>query len=334
MTTLADFANYVTDKIKSTSISLEQYVTTDSLIQNKRGRKHAENLPPNSCTLTHFRKRDVLISNIRPYLKKIWQADSDGGCSCDVLVFRAKINHSPEYLFAALMQNDFFKHVMKGAKGSKMPRGDKNQIMRFNILTEPKSEKIIGDFIVNIETILSLIRSINHNLEAMAKQLYDYWFVQFDFPNEDGKPYKSSGGKMVWNEKLKRKIPECWNVVSLFDGVSVQYGFPFSTDLFTEQLTTVPIVRIRDIVDNTISIYSKEDTDEKYRLNRGDIIIGMDGNFHINYWHSDTAFLNQRCVRLRVNNESPISALQTLYDVKPYIKAKETSDEWSSLHKL
>ena len=56
---------------------------------------------------------------------------------------------------------------------------------------------------------------LNHNLEAMAKQLYDYWFVQFDFPDENGMPYKSSGGKMVWNEKLKREIPEGWNVVLL-----------------------------------------------------------------------------------------------------------------------
>ena len=53
---------------------------------------------------------------------------------------------------------------------------------------------------------------VNHNLEAMAKQLYDYWFVQFDFPDENGKPYKSIGGKMVWNEKLKMEIPEGWCV--------------------------------------------------------------------------------------------------------------------------
>lgn len=56
---------------------------------------------------------------------------------------------------------------------------------------------------------------LNHNLEEMAKQLYDYWFVQFDFPDENGKPYKSNGGKMIWNEKLKREIPEGWNVVPL-----------------------------------------------------------------------------------------------------------------------
>ena len=65
--------------------------------------------------------------------------------------------------------------------------------------------------------IFGLISPINHNLAAMAKQLYDYWFVQFDFPNQDGKPYKSNGGKMVWNEKLKREIPEGWNAKRIDD---------------------------------------------------------------------------------------------------------------------
>ena len=65
---------------------------------------------------------------------------------------------------------------------------------------------------------------LNHNLEAMAKQLYDYWFVQFDFPDENGKPYKSSGGKMVWNEKLKREVPEGWNVTKVKDIASTYSG--------------------------------------------------------------------------------------------------------------
>ena len=71
--------------------------------------------------------------------------------------------------------------------------------------------------------------AINDNLEAMAKQLYDYWFVQFDFPNEEGKPYKSSGGKMVWNEKLKREIPEGWRVVYLADFANIKNGATPST---------------------------------------------------------------------------------------------------------
>lgn len=70
----------------------------------------------------------------------------------------------------------------------------------------------IGNIFSDIDRKICLNRTINHNLEAMAKQLYDYWFVQFDFPNEDGKPYKSSGGAMVWNEEFKRVIPVGWNV--------------------------------------------------------------------------------------------------------------------------
>ena len=168
----------------------------------------------------------------------------------------------------------------------------------------------------------------------MAKQLYDYWFVQFDFPNEEGKPYKSSGGKMVWNEKLKREIPKGWGVKSIFDELFVQYGFPFSTENFTEEETNVPVVRIRDILDNTVSTYSNEDTDEKYRLNEADLLIGMDGNFHMNYWIDNVAYLNQRSVRLRAKSDSTVSIVQTRFDIAPYIKAKEQRAKGSTVGHL
>ena len=83
---------------------------------------------------------------------------------------------------------------------------------------EDISESIQNNIVAilqGLERKIAINRQINQNLEAMAKQLYDYWFVQFDFPNENGKPYKSSGGKMVWNEKLKREIPKGWNVLKL-----------------------------------------------------------------------------------------------------------------------
>ncbi|GJG37533.1 hypothetical protein PRLR5107_26860 [Prevotella lacticifex] len=100
---LSDIAEYVTERVNSKSITLNQYVTTDSLLQNKRGRQTAQNLPPMTCALTRYCKGDILISNIRPYLKKIWLADSDGGCSTDVLAFRTKNGHSPNYLYALLI---------------------------------------------------------------------------------------------------------------------------------------------------------------------------------------------------------------------------------------
>ena len=168
----------------------------------------------------------------------------------------------------------------------------------------------------------------------MAKQLYDYWFVQLDFPNEEGKPYKSSGGKMVWNDKLKREIPEGWSAKSIFDEMSVQYGFPFYTDDFTEEVTNIPVVRIRDILDNTISAYSHEETDDKYRLNETDLLIGMDGNFHMNYWIDNFAYLNQRSVRLRSKQNSNVSVVQARYDIEPYIKAKEQRAKGSTVGHL
>lgn len=213
---LNDIAEFVTDKISSSSISLDRYVTTDSLLQNRRGRETAQNLPPMPCALTHYRQGDVLVANIRPYLKKVWYADSEGGCSSDVLVFRAKNGHCSSFLYTVLMQDAFFNYAMSGAKGSKMPRGDKDQIMRYELPTlTPMEEENIGNMMVDIMSKINVNRQINDNLEAMAKQLYDYWFVQFDFPNEDDKPYKSSGGAMIWNERLKREIPIGWTCCSI-----------------------------------------------------------------------------------------------------------------------
>ena len=224
MTKLSSIADYVTDKISSNDIALREYVTTDCILQNKKGREIATNLPPQSCCLTCYQRGDVLIANIRPYLKKVWFADIDGGASSDVLVFRAKEGHSPSFLYAVLLQDSFFDYVMQGAKGSKMPRGDKEQILRYEMPTLSCSEESIGTFFLNLDQKIRLNEQINQNLEAMAKQLYDYWFVQFDFPNEEGKPYKSSGGNMVWNEKLKRNIPIGWNNGTLIDIANITMG--------------------------------------------------------------------------------------------------------------
>ena len=334
MTKLSSIADYVTDKISSNDIALREYVTTDCILQNKKGREIATNLPPQSCCLTRYQHGDVLIANIRPYLKKVWFADIDGGASSDVLVFRAKEGHSPSFLYAVLLQDSFFDYVMQGAKGSKMPRGDKEQILRYEMPTLSCSEESIGTFFLNLDYKIQLSEQINQNLEAMAKQLYDYWFVQFDFPNEEGKPYKSSGGAMVWNEKLKREIPQGWDIFPLFDAISVQYGFPFATEQFTDEITNIPIVRIRDILEGTTSAYSFENTDEKYCLNEGDVLVGMDGNFHMNFWHNNIAYLNQRCVRMRPYRDSSISSIQIYYNIQLYIKAKEQNAKGSTVGHL
>ena len=128
---LNDIAYFVEDKISSENIKLDQYVTTDSLLQNKKGRTFAQNLPPQKCSLVHFKKGDVLLGNIRPYLKKIWYANIEGGCSQDVLVLRAKNNLESKFLYALLMQDSFFDYEMKATKGSKMEPTEKVPITAF-----------------------------------------------------------------------------------------------------------------------------------------------------------------------------------------------------------
>ena len=100
------------------------------------------------------------------------------------------------------------------------------------LLPSLAEQKRIGKIFTSLDKKIELNHKINQNLEAMAKQLYDYWFVQFDFPNEEGKPYKSSGCKMVWNEKLKRYIPKGWNI-SLIKEIAATYsgGTPKSTNI-------------------------------------------------------------------------------------------------------
>ena len=202
------------------------------------------------------------------------------------------------------------------------------------LLPEIEEQKRIASVLQKLDTKIKLNCQINDNLEAMAKQLYDYWFVLFDFPNEEGKPYKSSGGAMVWNEKLKREIPLGWTAANIFDELSVHYGFPFSTDLFTEEPTNIPVVRIRDILENSVSAYSREEAGEKYKLQKQDLLIGMDGNFHMNYWNDNVSYLNQRSVRLRANPKSTVSILQARYDIAPYIKAKELRAKGSTVGHL
>ena len=131
----------------------------------------------------------------------------------------ALITPNPEKLngkyLNALLHTDYArKYFANNASGSGQRYAlSVDALNDFPVPLIPLEEQIrIGNIFSSIDQKIALNRAINDNLEAMAKQLYDYWFVQFDFPNEEGKPYKSSGGKMVWNEKLKREIPEGWVV--------------------------------------------------------------------------------------------------------------------------
>ena len=307
---LSEIATLVEDKISSNSISLGDYVTTDSLLPNKEGKNIATNLPPVACSLTHYQKGNVLVANIRPYLKKVWLADKEGGCSSDVLVFRVREGYKNSFLYAVLLQDRFFDYATRGAKGSKMPRGDKEQIMRYELpVFSPQEQENIGNIVISITEKLRLNRAINHNLEAIAKQLYDYWFVQFDFPNTEGKPYKSSSGKMVWNEKLKREIPEEWHCGNLFEIATFTNGLACQKFRPKDDEVPLPVIKIREMHDG-ISSDTEEvspNIPELVKVYNGDVLFSWSASLEVMLWACGLGGLNQHIFKVTSANDFPKS---------------------------
>ena len=128
---LSDICKYANAKCETGNLTPQNYISTENMLPNKKGIVEASNIPTGKATW--YKVDDILIANIRPYFQKIWKADINGGCSADVLCIRANIeSHSP-ILYWLLHQDAFFEYVMTGAKGCKMPRGDKQHIMNWSI---------------------------------------------------------------------------------------------------------------------------------------------------------------------------------------------------------
>ena len=174
-------------------------------------------------------KEDILFSEIRPANRRFALVTKDDCTdyvvSTKLMVLR-KYNNEVDlrYFYYCLTNQPFLDMLQRKAENR---IGSFPQIT-FDLLSEyafpvpslSEQEKI-ANIISSLDHKIELNKQINDNLEEMAKQLYDYWFVQFDFPNEEGKPYKSSGGAMVWNEKLKRDIPQGWSDCKLKDFINL-----------------------------------------------------------------------------------------------------------------
>ena len=136
----------------------------------------------------------------------------------------------PNFCYYLISSSVVCQQLSAGAQQTKIRHTSPDKIKDCTVwIPELEVQKRIGRILSDIDEKIALNRQINDNLEAMAKQLYDYWFVQFDFPNEEGKPYKSSGGAMVWNEKLKHQIPEGWEVKQLRDIIETNRGISYNT---------------------------------------------------------------------------------------------------------
>lgn len=173
--TLNAIAPFATKSIKYGDIESETYITTDNMLQNKLGVLPFEGVA-NISSITEYKPEDILISNIRPYLKKIWLADKEGGCSKDVLVLRSAdtSKYLPKYIFYMLRRDSFFDYVMEGKKGIKMPRGNKEDIMKYKIpMPNIDEQKRIVAQIETLELEITKARTLIENVASEKQAILD-----------------------------------------------------------------------------------------------------------------------------------------------------------------
>lgn len=195
----------VKDRIETSCLDSASYISTENMLPDKAGVTLSSGVPSGNAVM--FKNDDILISNIRPYFKKIWRANRDGGCSADVICLRASNVVDSLFLYYLLSQDLFFDYVMQGAKGTKMPRGDRNQIMQWPVLIPSKNEQhIIASILSALDEKIEVNRRINDNLEQQAQTLFKSWFVDFE-------PFKDGG----FEETEQGMIPKGWKTGSLED---------------------------------------------------------------------------------------------------------------------
>ena len=176
---LGDVATTTTTKIGCSDIT-SNYISTENMLPNKGGVVAASSFPSTGNVST-YQQGDILVSNIRPYFKKIWRATCNGTASNDVIIFCANEGVDNLYLYYLLADDRFFAYVMTGAKGTKMPRGDKKQMLQYPVNLPPLEEqKRIADILGAFDDKIELLQKQNKTLEDMAKALFKSWFVDFD----------------------------------------------------------------------------------------------------------------------------------------------------------
>lgn len=189
---LGDIAEYSTTRVDAIKLDSTSFTGVDNLISNKGGRIDANYLP-NTARLTAYEPGDILLGNIRPYLKKVWMATDSGGCSGDVLAVRIRYECrsfvNPNFLYFILSSDAFFSYSMQHAKGAKMPRGSKADILNYEIpipcpSNPEKSFAIQSEIVRILDKFTALTAELNAEL-TMRKKQYNYYRDQLLSFEED-----------------------------------------------------------------------------------------------------------------------------------------------------
>lgn len=257
-----------------------------------------------------FRNGDTLLAKITPCLEngKTAFVDilDDGEVafgSTEFIVLRAKNETNPEFLYYFAISPDFRKRAIECMEGtSGRQRVNENTLKTLELpIPEPQTQQSIATVLSALDKKIALNKQINARLEEMAKTLYDYWFVQFDFPDANGKPYKSSGGEMVFDETLKRKIPKGWEVKSLwkiakyFNGLALQKYRPEN-----ELDDFLPVIKIREMNEGVSSNTERAKTNipKEAIIDDGDILFSWSATLEIKIWSQGKGALNQHIFKV------------------------------------
>lgn len=245
---LGDICEYSRNRISISEVNLCNYVSTENLLKERAGKTIADSIPE-QANLCEYNKGCTLISNIRPYFKKIWFANTRGGCSNDVLVYKPNNGINDKWLYYLLSQDSFFNFVMSGTKGTKMPRGDKSQIMKFPVALPPLDEqKKIAGVLSALDDKIELNNKINRNLEAQAQAIFKSWFIDFE-------PFKN--GKFIDSEL--GKIPEGWDIGTIGDISIISTGKrPDKKSVNKSNETPIPIIGASSIMGYTNKVLYDE----------------------------------------------------------------------------
>ena len=212
--TLSNVAEMSSDKISTSKLTIEKYISTENMLPDRGGVTLAIKLPT-SGNVNEFLPGDVLFSNIRTYFKKVWLAERHGGASADVIVFRARDNKKVDnrYLYYVLSSDSFIESTVTASKGTKMPRGDKDAMRRYAIPLPPlPAQQRIASILSAYDDLIENNQRRIRILEDIARNLYREWFVNFRYPGHASAPLVVS---------LLGQIPQGWEVKTLPECVQI-----------------------------------------------------------------------------------------------------------------
>ena len=302
---IADIAIQIRERIPASSIRSEDYVSTDNMRPNFSGIAATSSIPPTG-TVTAYKKDDILLSNIRPYFRKTWLATHAGGCNADILCLRTDpIKCLPPYLYYLFTTDNFVNDYLKSCKGAKMPRGDVNRLMNYEFsLPDLPTQLRIAGILGSLDEKIELNRRKIAELEALAKTIYDYWFVQFDFPDANGRPYKSSGGKTVWNEQLKREVPEGWESGNLYDIATFENGLACQRFRPKDGEKALPVIKIREMHEgmSADTEFVSVNIPSKHKITDGDLLFSWSASLEAMIWCGGDGGLNQHIFKVTPKN--------------------------------